>query len=157
MDYVVDKYSTMATNGGKTIVKHEECFGNGKVWWRQQKMAWNDGNTGRDWWQQKRKSFKWQRLVALTKMILQMAANDGNTTVRCSSTACVGGDRDPDHRITRREKLLRNTSFNITIILSTYMAVFTMNNLEMISIIPITLLQSERSFYTRLHSASHSS
>ena len=26
----------------------------------------------------KRKSFKWQRLVALTKMILQMATNDGN-------------------------------------------------------------------------------
>ena len=35
----------MAKNGGKTIFKHEECFGNGKVWWRQQKMARNDGNT----------------------------------------------------------------------------------------------------------------
>ena len=47
-------------------------------------MATNDGNkkenhaNGRDWWQQTRKPCKWQRLVALTKMILQMAANDGN-------------------------------------------------------------------------------
>ena len=35
----------MAKNGGKTIFKHEECSGNGKGWWRQQKMARNDGNT----------------------------------------------------------------------------------------------------------------
>ena len=43
-DYAIWQ-QTMATNGGKTIVKHEDCFGNGKVWWRQQKMARNDGNT----------------------------------------------------------------------------------------------------------------
>ena len=43
-DYAIWQ-QTMATNGGKTIVKHEEYFGNGKVWWRQQKMARNDGNT----------------------------------------------------------------------------------------------------------------
>ena len=124
----------------------------------------------------KRKSFKWQRLVALTKMILQMAAKDGNTTVRCSSTACVGGDRDPDHRITIWEKLLRNTSFSITLSITPNLISITMiiklkltlltalhyrrsiytwqcsyhqHHLEMMSIIPFTILQSNRSFYTR--------
>ena len=105
-------------------------------------------------------------------MILQMATNDGNTTVRCSSTACVGGDRDPDHRITIREKLLRNTSFSITpnlisitmIIklkltlltalhyrrsIYTWQCSYHQHHLEIMSIIPFTILQSNRSFYTR--------
>ena len=61
-DYAIWQ-QTMATNAGKTIVKHEECFGNGKVWRRQQKwqemMAtlWPPQNNtqvttnGHGWWQ----------------------------------------------------------------------------------------------------------
>ena len=30
-DYAIQQ-QTMATNGGKTIVKHEECFGNDNEW-----------------------------------------------------------------------------------------------------------------------------
>ena len=109
--------------------------------------------------------------MATKKKIMQMATNDGNTTVRCSSTACVGGDRDPDHRITIREKLLRNTSFSITPLISitmiiklkltlltalhyrssfyTWQCSYHQHHLEMMSIIPFTILQSNRSFYTR--------
>ena len=62
-DYAIWQ-QTMATNGGKTIGEHEECFGNGKVWRRQQK--WQEmmatlwpppkNNTqvttnGHGWWQ----------------------------------------------------------------------------------------------------------
>ena len=58
-DYAIWQ-QTLAINDGNTIVKHEECFGNGKVWWHLQRWQCK-------WWQyhgqRQRMIHKWQRMA----------------------------------------------------------------------------------------------